>query len=236
MMTVSVHIRGYRQAMTVITKNVIDPVGISCVGQVFFTIVIISEVVSAYVHHLLQVAVVVVIELGILSGVCGGGHVAVVVIYIALAVVLHQLKVIDIYRVQLVLIEHIDVNRAVGTGGGGVSVVSHADPVGELPAGYALVERRVKPFWLGSIEDKRRGNAEFAPRLRSRSAGPAAEGVDVPLFSLHIDRLGKLWPAGNRGVDQSRLRIAGRGPYSAAGRSFRERPVIQLAVSCTLKA
>ncbi len=46
-----------------------------------FIIVIISEVVSAYVHHLLQVAVVVVIELGFLGGVCGGGHVAVVVIY-----------------------------------------------------------------------------------------------------------------------------------------------------------
>ena len=179
---------------------------------------------------------IVVIELGILSGVCGGGHVAVVVIYIAVAVVLHQLKVIDIYRVQLILIEHIKVNRAVGTGGGGVSVVSHADPVGELPAGYALIKRRGKPLRRGSIEDKRRANAEFAPRLRSRGAGPAAEGVNVPFLSLDVNGLEKLRPAGNRGVDQSRLRMAGRGPYSAAGRGFRERPVIQLAVSRTLKA
>ncbi len=54
-------------------------------------------------------------------------------------------------------------NRAVGPGGGRVPVVGYADPVDELPAGYAFVKRRVKPFWLGSIEDKRRGNAEFAP-------------------------------------------------------------------------
>ena len=168
-----------------------------CGKQALFPIIGILERGTVHLRHSGQQVVLAVVEAVLLPGLLRRVQVALAVVGIAGAIVLHQLDVREISRVHLVRIEHIEVDRVVGTCGHGVFVIGGDDTADILPALPICVTVDQLPLGIAAVINNRCTDLEplFRNRVRFHVTAEAVHitfltgcinGMDCILFQGRI--------------------------------------------------